>query len=636
MRFVEAHPDQNIWEVDKVEHAASVDPSTGLVVYRPSRRYQLADNVLVVKVDGVDRHITFHGNRGQRIASAMKNMGAANAGTAIRAFAGLNRMLAMVATSLNPEFIISNPMRDIQTAAIHLSGTEADSVKWRIIKDVGRAWHGIRRSQKKKGGEWAEHYERFRKAGGKTGWIDAHNDVDRLHQKLEREMKHHVKSKANPARLIRVIGDFVEAENTAVENAVRLSSFVHAKELGMADMQAASLVKNLTVNFNRRGEWGTAMNSLYLFYGATVQGNFRMLQALVKSPKVRKVVGGIVVFATMLDILNRVLGGDDDDGIPLYDKIPQHVKERNIILMNPWSKDGYLKFPLPWGYNIFHVLGQEIGEAASAAMGLKPDYKTLDSAISILSATVGAFNPLGSDVTLGQFLSPTALDPIISLEQNLDWAGRPIRPAENPFEKAPSPDSQKYWNSTGEIPRWITEKLNELTGGNEVRPGAIDVSPTTLAFLYEFATGGAGRFLENVVDLPLKLAVDSEVEVYRIPLFRKVYGTVGTRATQERFYENLEQVYYAEQEMKLAIEAKDVTMRRNIRNEYGAYLKSSLIAKETERRLRILRKQRNDIRARQMSERQRRRRLRLVEEKMERKMLNFNRRVRQFQERQRR
>ena len=44
LRFVEAHPDQNIWEVDKVEHAASVDPSTGLVVYRPSRRYQLADN----------------------------------------------------------------------------------------------------------------------------------------------------------------------------------------------------------------------------------------------------------------------------------------------------------------------------------------------------------------------------------------------------------------------------------------------------------------------------------------------------------------------------------------------------------------------------------------------------------------
>jgi len=587
----------------------------------------------VVKVDGTDHHMTFHGNRGQRIVAAMKNMGAANAGTAIRAFASVNRMLAMVNTSLNPEFIVSNLLRDLQTAGINLAGTEADAVKGKILKDVGSAWRGIRLAQKGKSGEWAEHYQAFRRAGGKTGWIDAHNDVDRLHQRLERELKRHERKGAGPLTVIRSLGELIEAENIAVENAVRLSAFVHSKEIGVSDAKAASLAKNLTVNFNRRGEYGVLMNSLYLFYNASVQGNIRMLQAL-KSPKVRKIVGGIVVFAAMLDILNRVLGGEDDDDIPRYDKIPHWVKERNLIVMNPWSEEGYFKIPLPWGYNVFHVLGQEIGEAASATMGLQPDYRPMDSAVSLLSAALGAFNPLGSEATLSQFLSPTVTDPIVSLGENLDWAGRPIRPGENPFENAPSPDSQKYWNSTGEIPRWTTEKLNQLTGGSEVRPGVIDVSPTTLEFLYEFATGGAGRFLSNMVDAPLKKLVEGEVDTYRIPFVRKVYGDIGTQATQERFYENLEQVYYADQELKLAVETKDVAMRSRVRREQRPYLRARLMAKETERRLRILREQRNAIRARPtVSEATRRRKLRQIEGRMEREMLKFNQRIRQLQER---
>jgi hypothetical protein len=213
----------------------------------------------------------------------------------------------------------------------------------------------------------------------------------------------------------------------------------------------------------------------------------------------------------------------------------------------------------------------------------------------------------------------------------MDWAGRPLRPSENPFEDAPTPDAQKFWNSTGEIPRWITEKLNELTGGSEIRPGAIDISPTTLEYLFEFATGGAGRFLSNIVDAPIKQIVEGEVETYRIPFVSKVYGDVGAQATQERFYANLEQVYYADRELQLAIEERDTARRREIQRQYRAYLLARPFAQEAERRLRALREQRNSIRARSMSERLRRQRLKPVEDKMEREMLDFNRRVRRLQ-----
>ena len=87
------------------------------------------------------------------------------------------------------------------------------------------------------------------------------------------------------------------------------------------------------------------------------------------------------------------------------------------------------------------------------------------------------------------------------------------------------------------------------------------------------------RFLSNVVDAPLKQLVEGEVDTYRIPFVRKVYGDIGTRATQERFYDNLEQVYYAEQEMKLAIETKDAAMRSRVRREQRPYLRARLMAK---------------------------------------------------------
>ena len=630
LRFVQAHPDTSLWEVDKVEYAGSINPNTGLVQYRPSRVFQMADNAMVVKVDGVDHHIVFHGNRGARIASAMKNLGAANAGSFVRAFASVNRILAAVNTAFNPEFVVTNLVRDLQTAGINLAGTEADGVKGRIIKDVGSAWRGIRRSQKdKKPTEWSKHFDDFMKAGAKTGWIDAHSDVDRLHQTLEKEIRSHERSGKNPIALMRKLAKFVEAENVAVENAVRLSAFVHARNLGLSDMQAASLAKNLTVNFNRKGEWGPIANSFYLFYNASIQGSVRMLHAL-RSPKVRAIAGGIVVFAAVLDMMNRIVGGDDEDEIPRYDKIPPWVKERNLVVMNPWSEEGYFKLPLPWGYNIFHVLGQKIGEASSAAMGYKSDYSALDSATTVLSALAGAFNPLGSEATLGQFLSPTAGDPILALEQNVDWSGRKIRPGENPFEKAPSPDSQKYWNSTSDIAKWVTEKLNALTGGSEVRPGAIDVSPTTLEYLYEFASGGAGRFINNVIDAPIKQLVDGEIETFRIPFVRKIYGDVGARATQEKFYQNLEQVYYAQQEYRLAIEKKDARMRARVQREQRPYLRARLLAKETERRLRLLRERRNSLRVQPGSAA--RRELKRTEKRMEQVMLEFNKRIHRLQQ----
>jgi hypothetical protein len=53
-----------------------------------------------------------------------------------------------------------------------------------------------------------------------------------------------------------------------------------SRKAGLSRDKAAELAKNLTVNFNKSGEWGTVANSLYLFFNASVQGTSRLIRTL--------------------------------------------------------------------------------------------------------------------------------------------------------------------------------------------------------------------------------------------------------------------------------------------------------------------------------------------------------------------
>ena len=549
LEFARNNQNPELYEVDKVEYKPTFD-AEGLVTYREDKGFVMADNVLTVRVDGVDHRITFNDRNpvAMRIAHALNNLGATESGPIINALSKLTRWLAIVNTGANPEFVISNFARDIQTVGYNLSATEADGLKWKIIKDVGKAWRGIRSFQKQDGkhNEWAKSFDEFRKAGAQTGWLQAYSDIEGREQALIQKIREvgrdttGLKVKAG----MRAVIEFIENENTAVENGIRLSIFVHARRAGMTEAQAAKLAKESSVNFNRKGDMGQVLNALYLFYNASIQGSVRLLQAVVKSRKVQMMAGATVIFAAVLDMVNRSLGGDDDDGESKYDKIPDFVKERNLIIMLPSGGGDYIKIPLPWGYNVLHVMGQGVGEAMT-----QRDFQPGKSAMRVAAAAVSSFNPIGGSESLLQFLSPTITDPLVQWAENKDWAGKPLRPASNPFG-VDTPNSQKYWGSVRAPSKWLTDTLNELTGGDEIRPGAIDISPEAVDLLVDTFTGGAGRFVADTFATPAKALSGEPVESYEVPVLRKVYGAPGRGTLVSDFYERMEAVQVTDKQLK--------------------------------------------------------------------------------------
>ena len=72
---------------------------------------------------------------------------------------------------------------------------------------------------------------------------------------------------------------------------------------------------------------------------------------------------GVMAFGFFRDILNRILGGEDETGVPFYDKIPEYTRRQNFVLMNPLRQGTgeYFKFPMPYGYSVFDYAGHQRG-----------------------------------------------------------------------------------------------------------------------------------------------------------------------------------------------------------------------------------------------------------------------------------
>ncbi len=574
LNLVQKHPNPDLWSANEVETKKTIDKATGLVVTRVDPTYKLKDNVLRVKVEGKDFHITFNEKSpiAMQLAKSMKNLSSTEMNAAFSMMMSLNRVLSAVNTAFNPEFLVSNLVRDLQTAMINLNATDANNLKMTILKDVFKAHRGIRRflelptfKDPESADYWKEQFEEYRDLGGQVGWLDNYKDIQDLEESLYGEMRDKSSGMVSWSTL-RKLGKYIESENQAVENAVRLSAFVHARDAGMSPRKAASLAKNLTVNFNRKGDLGSQLNAMYLFYNASIQGMAIMWHA-GKSPKVRKVMYGIVAFAATLEILNRMLAGDDDDGENRYDKIPAWVKERNMIIMMPerFRAEGpedftehYLTIPLPYGYNMLHVMGQKIGGLIDyIGIGNKKEWSALEDSAEILAAALGSFNPIGTGPTPLQTFLPTFLTPFAQVSENVAWHGGPVMPTPSKYDPAPEPESQQYYRSVPKHAIALAEFLNKLGGGTKARPAPIaplDISPETIQLVEDFFTGGLGRFITNTIELGV-MVQEGEVDWRKVPFARRFVGVTDERAVSNRFYEIRTSIEYAVQEIKVATEA---------------------------------------------------------------------------------
>lgn len=528
--LAKANPNEDLWEVDVVPQQPYRD-AQGQIQYKDNPN---ANGVIHLKINGEPRYVTLNMNNevAASLYKAWTNKDVGSEGLfgqkVLPKMLAVMRYFSMINTSLNPEFVISNFLRDYQTAGYNLSDTELRKQTLKTMKRVFPAmkgiWTALRGDEK---GEWAAWYRRMEKTGGTTGWLAAYENIEDRANQIEKQISRHKKFGSLAAGGKAVI-DFISDYNTVVENAVRLASFRTAVELGMSERQAAKIAKELTVNFNEKGSAGSLLNALYLFYNASIQGTTRMIRAM-RTRRAQALIGATVGLA-MVNHLFQSLDDDDEE----YRFLPKSERDRNFVIKKFWGDEkGFIKVPLPWGYNVFHILGQELGDVALWAMDEKPDWKLSDTAGRLAKGTLESFNPV-NDGSLLLSATPTLADPVVKVLTNTEWHGGSLMPDWNEAQQ----DHLKYFRSVREPSKWITEQLAELTL-SEDGTSLVSISPEVLDMSFDTLTGATGRFVLDLTTSTYKVATGKggDVETKRTPLLRKVFKEVGDSEIQRTFYE---------------------------------------------------------------------------------------------------
>ena len=246
---------------------------------------------------------------------------------------------------------------------------------------------------------------------------------------------------------------------------------------------------------------------------------------------------GLTAFGGVMSLINESLSEDDDDGESYYSKVPQFVKERNIVIMKPDGKD-YYKIPLPYGLNVFYVIGNSL---ANAQQGITKKGEVLGD---IFNASAGSFSPLNfpnsSDPILytTKMLTPTIGQPVISLIANENYFGRTIFNENNPYNKTPKPESELGRGKYENLERW-TKALNKASGGSEFVPGEADINPDKAGFILEWFTGGAGKTIRRAKQTAEAVKKGGDIEARNIPFYRVFVGETNDYQDRTEYYDNL-------------------------------------------------------------------------------------------------
>lgn len=574
--LAQANPNHDFWEVRSEAPTERVfDQRTGVVVERPDPLFKSRENVVVTKVKDANGNVTeqmvvFNEDnpRAVRMAAAMKNLDAGNLEGLLGMSAKITRYFSAINTQYNPVFGVVNLVRDVQGAMVNLAATPLAGQQGKIAKDTVSALRGIYSDIRKtrRGGQatsqWAALWEQMQDDGGTTGYRELFTtSADRANN---------LKSILNPeAWMDNKWGKFFTANgqlkvpmsiaqkgateifgwlsdyNEAMENGVRLAAYKAALDKGMSREQAASLAKNLTVNFNRKGQVGMQAGAVYAFFNAAMQGTARIGQTLFDmdggdistlrlSKTGKAVVYGGVTLGVMQALALAGAGFDEEDP-------PEFVRERSLII--PTGGKTYVSIPMPLGLHVIPGIGRHATEFALSGFD-----KPAKRALSVIGMFADAFNPIGNAGLSMQTLAPTALDPLVALTENKDWTGKPI--ARVSFNKALPGHTQ--WKDTATwYSKMAAEAINWVSGGNEYVAGALSPTPDQIDYLVAQVGGGVAREASKVFQAASTTVNGEELPTYKIPLLGRFAGNAASQASQgTAFYANLDRLNALETEIK--------------------------------------------------------------------------------------
>lgn len=637
-------PNADLWEVDvkPTMRTTAMIGGREQVVDAVDPNFRNKPNVVFARFNGEDRFVVFneHNERALRMAEALKNLDADDISHLLGEVSRWTRYFASINTQYNPIFGVMNLVRDVQTGLLNLKSTPLDGKQKEMAGNLAHALPAVFKALRadRKGqaatGTWAQLWEEFQEVGGQTGYRDMFRNSHERAEALQNALDPTWWQKTWWGKAATVGGIFAAPEqvfvekvgkpfmellsdyNTMMENGIRLSAYKLALDSGMTKERAASLAKNLTVNFNRKGQAGRQVGAMYAFFNASVQGTARMAETLNHGAKPGELLGKagkqIIYGGLMLGALQAMLllaaGFDDEEP-------PEFVRDRNIII--PTGNGKYISIPLPLGFHVLPTIGR-ISVEFTAGGFKKPG----EHLVHVMDVLLDSFNPIGNAGMSMQTLAPTVLDPVAALTENKDWSGRQI--ARQDFSKLnPTPGYTRAKDTASSLSRGLAYALNYLSGGGEYGIGIVSPTPDQIEYLIGQVTGGVGRELGKVATTGEAIGTGEDLPPHKIPLVGRFYGdTTGQSSEASKFYGTLEKLSEHKGALDRMKDAHDVEAYREYAKEHPE-IRLYASAARVQREMASLRKLKRKMIERNAD----RAKVRQIEDRMRTLMTRFNQSV---------
>lgn len=493
----------------------------------------------------------------------------------------INNFRRKMIINYNPSWGLVNPIRDIETGLAFLF-SEQSKIDGRVKghKLAGKVFGGWRKSffayRRHELGEEAKNPEQqeifkyideYIADGAPTG-LATMKDLDELRKDVEKELG------AQPMRVwgtdikIAAAPDFrnfakkyfdlaidqVEAFNQGSENAIRLSTYIESRKAGIPRLDAASLAKDLTTNFNRKGEYSSQIDAMYLFFNAAIQGNVNMKDALVGSTSAkekatllgikatRKLFYGLFAFGFGRTMMNIMMSEDDDDGESKYKDFNPFTLQSTATFMGWTPEDTAVGLPLPYGWGWVDNMGRIMAEQM---MGIRDPS---ESAVDAFTVSMHHFSPrslhaVRDDIGTGGAalqaaigVAPDALAFVAEQGFDVNFFGAPVV-IPTPYTDPPASSVSK--RGTLEVFKSFASEMNSLTGGTDSVSGGIDISPDRIQHAFDWMLGGLGRFGTDAVDTAQKtMTPEDNLKESDFPISKRFYFNPSEYNDQFRYYDN--------------------------------------------------------------------------------------------------
>lgn len=455
-------------------------------------------------------------------------------------------------TEFNPAFTVPNAVKDAITVGIRAGAHEGVSAA-KVVAGIPSAWKAITQYKRGKSTPDAKLYQEFLETGGKTGayGIQQLSDTMRKLEKAGAELGYEDQKGGYGRRLKNALGSaahLISNGNEVMEYASRFALYKEMRAVGAPPRAAARAAKEVTVNFNRSGEYGRTMNSVLVFANAALQG-LRNTAVYSKSPVVRRGMLAMVALGAASQAYNEQVGGENEEtGEPNINSQNDAVADKNLVVLLPGSRSG-AKIPLPPEYAALFAIGRRAWRAATQK---NVGREAAGIAGAVLDATLPVRLPDADSgaLAVGKAAVPTLASPFADLWTKQNYFGQPIVP-EKVGDHSPAPSYTQSRASTSELAKGISQLANAATGGDAVTPGWSQkalgdvVAPEGIEHIVGFYTGGMGQLAMQSKNIADSAIAGKPLDTNKLPIANRFVFEEPKSYTSRRYKELAPQFEYA-------------------------------------------------------------------------------------------